>query len=80
MVGVDAGAHVRFAPNSDHKADMPAGRFGAISGRSQLMCEVQLKTNPPTAIKEAARRLHRPAGTDANTGCNIAADALMVDW
>src|SRR2546430_12974343 len=21
--------HVRFAPNSDHKADMPAGRFGA---------------------------------------------------
>ncbi len=44
------------------------------------MCEVQLKTNPPTAIKEAARRLHRPAGTDANTGCNIAADALMVDW
>jgi hypothetical protein len=24
--------HVRFAPNSDHKADMPAGRFGATTG------------------------------------------------
>ena len=35
-------SHVRFAPNSDHKPDMPAGRFGAKRGQSAAQQKYRL--------------------------------------
>ncbi len=72
--------HVRFTPDSRRDAQAPHGPESAISGRSLLMCEVQLKTIPHTALKEAAKAATPPRWHRRQHWWNIAADALTVDW